>query len=154
MERAGTACSTETSDNMNQLTDEQVREWTPIVTGRVISLIGKATPEWEDVTQDIMLSMVKEIKIFRHDSDIKTLLYVVTMRRYYDYLRDKYRQKGVECYLGYRLASEKSHSPRRMRGPETRIDRINYYLNGYKLKKETRSLLEAAKKTIFSGRMN
>jgi len=144
----------ETLDNMKQLTEEQVREWLPIVKGRVISLIGNGTPDWEDLLQDIMLSMTRAVKIFREDSDIASLLYVVTMRRYYDYLRDKYKLKAIDCHLGYMLAAKKSNGPRRLRGSETRIDKINYYLNGHKLKPETRDLLNSAKKTLLSGRVN
>jgi len=40
---------------MKQMTEEQAREWLPIVKGRVITLIGNGSSDWEDLTQDIML---------------------------------------------------------------------------------------------------
>lgn len=136
---------------MKQLTEEQIREWRPIIAGRVISLIGNTTPDWEDLTQDIMLSLTKAIKVFRRDADIGTLIYVVTMRRYYDYLRKKYKDKAIDCYLDYTTAAT-AKSPRRMRGPDTRIDHIRFMLKTFKLAEETRSLLEAVKKTLLSWR--
>ncbi|MCK5346447.1 MAG: hypothetical protein KAR20_23720 [Candidatus Heimdallarchaeota archaeon] len=112
---------------MKQLTVDQVREFMPIVKKRVISLIGKGTPDWEDLTQDIMLSMVKAIKTFRHDSDVKTLLYIVTMRRYYEYLRRKYRER------------------------KRRILRIDLILDKCKLTNEQKNLLTSMKKTILNS---
>lgn len=139
---------------MQQLTEEQVREWLPIVKGRVISLIGNGTPDWEDLTQEVMLSMVRAVKIFREESDVGSLLYVITMRRYYDYLRIKYREKSIACFEQYANAFKNNNGPRRLRGSETRIDKINFYLNGHKLKTETRELLEAVKKTLLSRRLS
>ena len=136
---------------MNQLTEEQIRKWQPIVKGRVISLIGNGTPDWEDLYQDIMLSMTKAVKIFREDCDLGTLFYVVTMRRYYDYLREKYKRKGVECYLDYALAAKDSQ---KLKKPDRRIARVDLLLGINGLTKFYRELLEAVKKTLLSGRIN
>lgn len=136
---------------MNQLTEEQVREYLPIVKDRIISLIGNGTPDWEDLTQDIMFSMVKAVKVFRDDSDIKTLLYVVTMRRYYDYLRKIYREKSIICFEQYTIAVE---DLRREGRSETRIDKINFLLKNSNLTREEKILLEAVKNTLLSRRLN
>jgi len=98
--------------------------------------------------------MVSAVRIIRDDSDIKSILYVVTMRRYYDYLRKIYREKSIICFEQYTIAGENHGSPRRLRGLETRIDKINSYLNGCKLKEETRDLLFAMRNTLLSGRVN
>lgn len=116
---------------MKQLTTDQIKEFMPIVKKRVISLIGKGTPDWEnlaqDLTQDVMVSMVKSIKTFRHDSDIKTLLYIVTMRRCYEYLRRKYRERKRRLLL------------------------IDFIMNNYKLTNEQKSLLISMRKTILNS---
>lgn len=135
---------------MRKLTEEQVKELMPLIKGRVISLIGTGTPDWEDLAQDIMLSMVKAIKTFRNESDIKTLIYVVTMRRYYDYLRRKYKEKGFECYWALTTAIE---GPQREGWSETRIDKINFLLREANLSREKKGLLRAVRKTLLSGRL-
>ena len=143
--------STETSDNMNQLTEEQVRDLLVIVKNQSLSLIGDGTPDWEDLVQDVMLSMTRGIRIFRGDADIKSLAYVVTKRRFYDYLRRKYKERSDEFYREFAIAFE---DPRIEPRSETRMDRINSLLTETKVTGEKRGLLEAAKKSIFSGRIN
>jgi len=72
--------------------------------GRATKLLGPHDPGRKDLAQEIMVSFVRGIKIFRHDAELDTLFYIVCKRREYDHLRTKYRgeRKVVELAL-YRL---------------------------------------------------
>lgn len=135
---------------MRKLTEEQAEKYFPLIKGKVISLIGTETPDYEDLIQDIMLSMVKAIKIFRNEADIKSLLYVVIMRRYYDYLRKKYKEKSFDCYWELTTAID---GPQKKDLSETRIDEIDLLFKESGLTREKRGLLKAVKKTLLSGRV-
>ena len=60
----------------------------------------------------------------------------------------------IECYVEYIAASNKSNGPRKLKGPETRIDKINRMLKTTKLTDEKRGLLISVKKTILSRRIH
>jgi RNA polymerase sigma-70 factor (ECF subfamily) len=71
--------------------DAIVAKYRPVVSFRVKKSIGVQTPEWEDVVNEIMITVVEKLKKgeFRGDSSIGTFIYTITSRRIIDYIRKK-----------------------------------------------------------------
>ncbi len=62
-----------------------------VVSFRVRRALGSATPDWEDVVNEIMTQVLEKVKKgeFRGESSIGTFIYTVTSRRIVDHIRDK-----------------------------------------------------------------
>lgn len=99
---------------------ETLRAYYGQARGIAAKLLGAADPNCDDLAQEIMISFLRGIKIFRHDADIDTLFYIVSKRRGYDHLRKKYsgERRIVELAL-YKvdtlLGGNKHMAPRKKR---------------------------------------
>lgn len=54
----------------------------------------------EDLSSEVFLSVVKSIPSFRGDADIKTWLFTIARRKWFDYLRKRERQIPTESIHG------------------------------------------------------
>lgn len=73
--------------------DQLFAKYRPIVGFRVKKALGAATPDWEDVVNEIMTNVLDKIQKgeFRGESSIGTFIYTVTSRRIVDHIRSKSR---------------------------------------------------------------
>ena len=73
--------------------DEMVLKFRPIVSFRVRKALGGATPDWEDVADEIITQVIEKVKTgeFRGESSIGTFIYTITSRRIIDHIRRKTR---------------------------------------------------------------
>ncbi len=71
--------------------DELVLKYRPIVSFRVRKALGGATPDWEDVADEIITQVIEKVRNgeFRGDSSIGTFIYTITSRRIVDHIREK-----------------------------------------------------------------
>ncbi len=71
--------------------EEIITKYRPVVSFRVKKSLGVASPDWEDVVNEIILNVVEKIKKgeFRGESSIGTFIYTITSRRIVDYIRQK-----------------------------------------------------------------
>lgn len=71
--------------------DELVRKYRPVVSFRVRKALGGATPDWEDVADEIITQVIEKVRNgeFRGDSSIGTFIYTITSRRIVDHIREK-----------------------------------------------------------------
>jgi len=73
--------------------DRMVAEFKPVVGFKVKKALGGGNPDWEDVTNEILLQVIEKVRSgeFRGESSIGTFIYTVTGRRIVDYIRQKTR---------------------------------------------------------------
>jgi len=73
--------------------DRMVAEFKPVVGFKVKKALGGGNPDWEDVTNEILLQVIEKVRSgeFRGESSIGTFIYTVTSRRIVDYIRQKTR---------------------------------------------------------------
>ncbi len=78
---------------MNIDLDRMVAEFKPVVGYKVKKALGGANPDWEDVTNEILLQVIEKVRSgeFRGESSIGTFIYIITSRRIVDYIRQKTR---------------------------------------------------------------
>lgn len=71
--------------------DELVLKYRPVVSFRVRKALGGATPDWEDVADEIITQVIEKVKNgeFRGESSIGTFIYTITSRRIIDHIRQK-----------------------------------------------------------------
>jgi RNA polymerase sigma-70 factor (ECF subfamily) len=88
----GTLYNTAVTENRAEIDlDELVLKFRPIVSFRVRKALGGATPDWEDVADEIITQVIEKIRKreFRGDSSIGTFIYTITSRRIIDHIREK-----------------------------------------------------------------
>lgn len=70
-----------------------IQKYRPMITFRVKKAIGHHYPEWEDVVNEIIVHLIKNLKNkkFKGNSTIGTFIYTITSRRITDYIRKKSR---------------------------------------------------------------
>jgi len=73
--------------------EEVIAKKYPIVFGKVSSLLGRGSPECEDVVQDIFLCLTRGVREgqYRDLSKLSSILYCITEGKVTDFLRAKYR---------------------------------------------------------------
>lgn len=66
-------------------------KYRPIISFRVKKSLGSASPDWEDVVNEIIINVIEKIKKgeFRGESSIGTFIYTITSRRIVDHIRQK-----------------------------------------------------------------
>jgi RNA polymerase sigma-70 factor (ECF subfamily) len=71
--------------------DEAILGYRPVISFRVRKALGSATPDWEDVVDEILTQAIEKVKTgaFRGDSSVGTFLYTITTRRIIDHIRQK-----------------------------------------------------------------
>jgi RNA polymerase sigma factor (sigma-70 family) len=71
--------------------DELVLKYRPVVSFRVRKALGGATPDWEDVADEVITQVIEKVQKgeFRGESSIGTFIYTVTSRRIVDFIREK-----------------------------------------------------------------
>ncbi len=71
--------------------DELVLKFRPVVSFRVRKALGGATPDWEDVANEVITQVIEKVKNgeFRGESSIGTFIYTITSRRIVDFIREK-----------------------------------------------------------------
>jgi RNA polymerase sigma-70 factor, ECF subfamily len=71
--------------------DEMVLKYRPVVSFRVRKALGGATPDWEDVADEVITQAIEKIRKgeFRGESSIGTFIYTITSRRIVDFIREK-----------------------------------------------------------------
>jgi RNA polymerase sigma factor (sigma-70 family) len=71
--------------------DELVLKFRPVVSFRVRKALGAATPDWEDVANEIITQVIEKVRNgqFRGESSIGTFIYTITSRRIIDHIRQK-----------------------------------------------------------------
>ena len=71
--------------------DELVLKFRPVVSFRVRKALGAATPDWEDVADEIITQVIEKVRNgeFRGESSIGTFIYTITSRRIVDHIREK-----------------------------------------------------------------
>jgi len=71
--------------------DELVLKYRPVVSFRVRKALGGATPDWEDVANEVITQVIEKVKKgeFRGESSIGTFIYTITSRRIVDFIREK-----------------------------------------------------------------
>jgi RNA polymerase sigma-70 factor (ECF subfamily) len=71
--------------------DEAILTYRPVISFRVRKALGSATPDWEDVVDEILMQAIEKVKngAFRGDSSVGTFLYTITSRRIIDHIRQK-----------------------------------------------------------------
>jgi len=71
--------------------DRIIAEFRPIITYKVKKSLGSATPDWEDVVNEVLINIVDKLKKgeFRGESSIGTFIYTITSRRIIDFIRKK-----------------------------------------------------------------
>lgn len=71
--------------------DKTILGYREVVSFRVRRALGSATPDWEDVVNEIMTQALERVKNgeFRGESSIGTFIYTITSRRIVDHIRDK-----------------------------------------------------------------
>lgn len=88
----GTPYNTPVTENRAAVDlDELVLKFRPIVSFRVRKALGAATPDWEDVADEIITQVIEKVRKgeFRGESSIGTFIYTVTSRRIIDHIREK-----------------------------------------------------------------
>jgi len=73
--------------------DRLVVQFKPVVGFKVRKTLGGGNPDWEDVTNEILLQVIEKVRSgeFRGESSIGTFTYTITSRRIVDYIRQKTR---------------------------------------------------------------
>jgi RNA polymerase sigma factor (sigma-70 family) len=73
--------------------DQLVVQFRPVVGFKVKKSLGGGNPDWEDVTNEILMQVIEKVRTgeFRGQSSIGTFIYTVTTRRIVDYIRQKTR---------------------------------------------------------------
>lgn len=73
--------------------DQLVVQFKPVVGFKVRKTLGGGNPDWEDVTNEILLQVIEKVRAgeFRGESSIGTFIYTITSRRIVDYIRQKIR---------------------------------------------------------------
>jgi len=73
--------------------DQMVVQFKPVVSFKVRKSLGGGNPDWEDVTNEILLQVIEKVRSgeFRGESTIGTFIYTITSRRIVDYIRQKTR---------------------------------------------------------------
>ncbi|HYA49068.1 MAG TPA: sigma-70 family RNA polymerase sigma factor [Burkholderiales bacterium] len=71
--------------------DEAILGYRPVISFRVRKALGSATPDWEDVVDEILTQAIEKVKsgAFRGESSVGTFLYTITTRRIIDHIRQK-----------------------------------------------------------------
>jgi RNA polymerase sigma-70 factor (ECF subfamily) len=71
--------------------DEAILGYRPVISFRVRKALGSATPDWEDVVDEILTQAIEKVKTgaFRGESSVGTFLYTITTRRIIDHIRQK-----------------------------------------------------------------
>jgi RNA polymerase sigma-70 factor (ECF subfamily) len=71
--------------------EEAILGYRPVISFRVRKALGSATPDWEDVVDEILMQAIEKVKsgAFRGDCSIGTFLYTITTRRIIDHIRQK-----------------------------------------------------------------
>lgn len=71
--------------------DELILKYRPVVSFRVRKALGGATPDWEDVADEIITQVIEKVRNgeFRGESSIGTFIYTITSRRIVDHIREK-----------------------------------------------------------------
>lgn len=92
--QAGMGYTTEISDNMKQLIEEQTLENIEGGIAQVLSMVRGRIPhqDQEDILQDIRLALIMALPRFKGTSTLKTYVYSIVNRKIADYYRDKYKQ--------------------------------------------------------------
>ncbi len=73
--------------------DKLVTQFKPVVGFKVRRALGGGNPDWEDVTNEVLLQAIEKIQSgeFRGESSVGTFIYTITTRRIIDYIRQKTR---------------------------------------------------------------
>ena len=73
--------------------DQIVAQFKPVVGFKVRRALGPANPDWEDVTDEVLMQVIEKVRAgeFRGESTIGTFIYTITSRRIVDYIRQKTR---------------------------------------------------------------
>jgi RNA polymerase sigma-70 factor (ECF subfamily) len=73
--------------------DQLIVQFKPVVGFKVRKALGGGNPDWEDVTNEILLQVIEKVRSgeFRGESSIGTFIYTITSRRIVDYIRQKTR---------------------------------------------------------------
>jgi RNA polymerase sigma factor (sigma-70 family) len=73
--------------------DQLVVQFKPVIGFKVRKALGGGNPDWEDVTDEILLQVIEKVRSgeFRGESTIGTFIYTITSRRIVDYIRQKSR---------------------------------------------------------------
>lgn len=81
-----------TPKNIAELEKIILQYW-PQINFRVKKSIGFLNSDWEDVASDVLMDVLKAVKMgrFRGDSSLGTFIYTITSRRIIDYIRKKSR---------------------------------------------------------------
>lgn len=71
--------------------DQAILGYRSVISFRVRRALGSATPDWEDVVDEILTQAIEKVKsgAFRGDSSVGTFLYTITSRRIIDHIRQK-----------------------------------------------------------------
>jgi RNA polymerase sigma-70 factor, ECF subfamily len=73
--------------------DQIVARFKPVVGFKVKKALGRDNPDWEDVTNEILMQTIQKVRSgeFRGESSIGTFIYTIATRRIVDYIRRKTR---------------------------------------------------------------
>ena len=76
-----------TSDDL----ERSILGYKTVVSFRVRRALGSATPDWEDVVNEIMAQVLEKVRkgAFRGESTLGTFIYTITSRRIVDHIRNK-----------------------------------------------------------------
>ena len=71
--------------------DQAILGYRDVISFRVRRALGSATPDWEDIVDEILMQAIEKVKTgaFRGDSSVGTFLYTITSRRIIDHIRMK-----------------------------------------------------------------
>jgi RNA polymerase sigma factor (sigma-70 family) len=71
--------------------DQAILGYRDVISFRVRKALGSATPDWEDIVDEILMQAIEKVKsgAFRGDSSVGTFLYTITSRRIIDHIRQK-----------------------------------------------------------------
>jgi len=87
---------------------------------------GLSVPEAQDVVQDTIISVSRQLPNFRYDSSqgsFKGWLSLITQRRIADHLRKKYRQPQIDAHAG-NGSSSRTRLVEHIPDPNADLDRI------------------------------
>ncbi len=68
-----------------------VAHYRPVVGFKIRRALGWHSPDWEDLTNEVLAQTIAKVKAgeFRGDSKIGTFIYTITCRRIVDHIREK-----------------------------------------------------------------
>ena len=78
--------------------DALVAHFRPVVGFKIRRALGWESPDWEDLTNEVLAQTIAKVKAgeFRGDSKIGTFIYTITCRRIVDHIREK--SKITRCF--------------------------------------------------------